>query len=317
MSMRSHWGPWHYASDNNGHALATNRAVGLLYPKLAAKYGPVVPYAYNPKAHIVVEFGFDVLQVAQGRYMSEGYHDFIGFQVSKPVLERAFQNTYGLTLQDLFTDVDGALGTYRYMVSTLIPKMTRVAWETKKKEIEKLTPGMTHKQFIYRFPRAQYEKEFGTGYKRPGYFDKTLAFLFRLIPKVGPLRALAFKPPTDKTERLFIESFNATLKAYTALLDQVRDGALNLPNRNFDTGEPTRAGEYELTDRSYARLLDKLVNGPSDRIPPELRANILTFYQNGNAPVTTRQKKDRWQKTLMALQKLKATTPAALQPTSK
>src|SRR5256885_9562494 len=42
----------------------------------------------SPKAHIRTEFGFDVVQVAKNRYTSDAYHDFIGFQVSKPVLDR-------------------------------------------------------------------------------------------------------------------------------------------------------------------------------------------------------------------------------------
>lgn len=34
----------HYASDNNGHPIGTNRAVPLLYPKLQKKYGDSVTY---------------------------------------------------------------------------------------------------------------------------------------------------------------------------------------------------------------------------------------------------------------------------------
>jgi zinc dependent phospholipase C len=76
----------HYAADNNGHRLATNRAVPMLYPKLAKKYGNVVTYEDDPIAHVKTEFGFDVLEVAKGRYASDGYHDFIGFAVSLPLL---------------------------------------------------------------------------------------------------------------------------------------------------------------------------------------------------------------------------------------
>src|SRR5688572_30323036 len=107
----------HYASDNAGHPIAVNRAVPLMYPKVRAKYGDQVTYAQDPKRHIMVEFSFDVAQVASGGYAAEAYRRFIGFEVSKPLLERAFKNTYGLELGDLFLDVDLAIGTYRFAVS--------------------------------------------------------------------------------------------------------------------------------------------------------------------------------------------------------
>ncbi len=87
----------HYSSDNLGHP-AINESVGLLFPKLRAKYGNTVTYADDPKAHIRTEFGFDMTQVAKNNYTSDRYHDFIGFEISKPVLERAFLDTYGVPL---------------------------------------------------------------------------------------------------------------------------------------------------------------------------------------------------------------------------
>ena len=38
------------------------------YPKLRQKYGQWVTYAQDPAAHLKVEFGFDVWQVAKGHY---------------------------------------------------------------------------------------------------------------------------------------------------------------------------------------------------------------------------------------------------------
>jgi hypothetical protein len=77
----------HYAADDSGHAIATNRAVAMMYPKLARKYGPVVTYEDQPSAHAKVEFGFDVDQVAEGYYAPKAYHDFIGFEVSERMSE--------------------------------------------------------------------------------------------------------------------------------------------------------------------------------------------------------------------------------------
>src|SRR5262249_7113656 len=148
----------HYAADTNGHPIAINRAVPMLYPKLRRKYGTVVTYADSPSAHLKTEFGFDVLQVGKGRYTSDGYHELIGFEVSKPILERAFQKTYGLELDDVFGALGLAIGTYRKTVSGLIPEMTKVAWQFKKDEISKSQPGMTREKFLYNLSRQDYEK---------------------------------------------------------------------------------------------------------------------------------------------------------------
>ena len=77
----------HYAADSNGHPVGTNRAVPLLYSKLKKKYGDSVTYEQDKLAHVKTEFGFDVLEVARGRYAPDSYHDFIGFGVSVPLLE--------------------------------------------------------------------------------------------------------------------------------------------------------------------------------------------------------------------------------------
>jgi hypothetical protein len=247
----------HYVADDLGHPMAINRSVPILYPKLRKKFGDVATYEQSPKAHVKVEFGFDVLQVARGRYKPEAYQHFVGFEIAEDLLKRAFSRTYGLELDDLFGNLDLALGTYRYMVSTLIPQLTRVAWETKKEEIERLVPEATRERFLYSLSRRDYEKQWGTKYKKPGMKSKLLAAVLRIIPKVGPFQALSFKPPTKETEKMFLASFDATAERYRGLLLQAADGRLDLPNENLDTGRPARPQEYELADKAYARLLKK------------------------------------------------------------
>ena len=307
----------HYAADNNGHSIAVNRAVPILYPKLRARHGDKITYVEDPTAHLKVEFGFDVIQVAKGRYAPESYRDFIGFKVSEQVLKRAFKRTYGIELSDLFTNLDLAIGAYRRSVSTVIPTMTKVAWESKKDEIAKTSPGITRDKFIYNLSRAEYEKEWGKDYDKPGALSKSLAWLLRIVPKVGPFAALAFKAPTPEVEKMFLESFNATLETYRSTLANARTGAINLPNRDFDTGEPTRAGEYRLADESYAKLLLKLEGRNFEGVSPELRQNIVSFYGDLNQPIATKQDKKDWQKTLSALEKLKATPANAARAQSK
>ncbi len=303
----------HYMADNSGHPVAVNRAVPVAYPKLRREYGSEVTYENDPSAHIKVEFGFDVLQVAQGRYAPEAYHDFIGFKVSKPVLERAFKKTYGLEMKEVFTSVDIAIGSYRRAVSTLIPEATRIAWELKKDEIVKSNPGITREKFLYNLSRASYEKEWGDEYEKPGVFAKATAFVFRIMPKIGPFKAIAFKPPTPETEKMFMKSFNLTLERYRAALDSVKQGRLDLKNMDFDTGEPTRAGEYKLADDTYSELVRKLADNEFEGLTPELRENILSFFGNPSAPITTRKDKDDWQETLRALDKLKTAQIASQQ----
>lgn len=271
----------HYSSDTEGHPIATNRIVPILYPKLKKKFGPVVTYEDDPTAHIKVEFGFDVVQVAQGAYAPQAYHDYIGFQVSKPVLERAFADTYCLPLKDLFLSLDLALGTYRHTVASLIPTMTKSAWAAKKDEIQKARPGMTARKFRYNIRRASFEKEWGKQYEKPGLGARFLAFLFRLIPKIGPFRALAFHPLTPHTERLFMESFNRSLARYQELIAEESAGKLLLADRNFDTGKAVVEGEYHLADQAYGKLLEKLADEKGE-ISPELRSNILAFYHDAN-----------------------------------
>jgi hypothetical protein len=273
----------HYAADNLGHPLAVNRTVPLVYPKLREKFGPEVTYEDNPADHLKTEFGFDVIEVARGQYADEAYHDFIGFEVAKPLLERAFQETYCVPLKDLFPSLDLALGTYRFSVGQAIPEMTKAAWAAKKKDIQKLQAGMTRRRYIYRISIARYQKDWDHQYKRPGFGARFLAFLFRLVPKIGPLRAFAFKIPPPAAEKLFLASFDDTVRRYDDLLAQAAASTLRLPNQNFDTGRPTHIGDYHLADQTYEKLLERF-DGRAGDVSDSLRANLLMFYGRSARP---------------------------------
>ena len=295
----------HYSADNFGHP-TVNQAVGLEFPKLRKKYGTEVTYADNPKAHIRTEFGFDVTQVAKNRYTSDRYHDFIGFEVAKPLLERAFQDTYGIPLSDVIKNEDLAIGTFRRSISTILPEMTRVALLARKKEMVAETPNFNARKFRYYISRANYQREWGKGYRRPGFGARVLAFVLKFMPKVGPFKAVAFKIPTRKTEDLYIASVDHTLDNYKTLLAETRAKTLRLPNTDFDTGRMTHAGEYVLTDKAYARLLDDLAKKDFAQITPDLRQNILAFYGDPSAPVATKRNASDWQKTQDEVQRLQA-----------
>jgi hypothetical protein len=298
----------HYASDIAGHP-AVNQAVAIEYPKLRAKYGKSVRYAQDKTAHLKTEFGFDTVQVAKNRYASEQYHDFIGFEVSKSLLERAFPVVYGEELKDVLTHEDLAVGSYRFAVSRLIPRMTQVALQTHKKELIRETPNFAKRKFLYRLSRSDYEKQWGKDYVKPGVGTRILSTLLRYMPRVGPFKGLAFKNPTPQTEDLYFKSINTTVDQYRAFLEEVRTDTLVLPNCDFDTGLPTRAAEYSLTDDTYAKLLSRLSERKFDRTSPELRANILDFYSDLSVAIETKKKPDDWKGVLSGLDQLKSMTP--------
>jgi hypothetical protein len=267
----------HYASDNAGHP-TVNHAVPVIYPKLRAKYGDDVLFGDSPARHVMVEFSFDVLQVARAQFKSDAYQDLIGFEVARPLLERAFQETYGLKLKDLFGDVGLAIGTYRWAASRIIPDVTRVAWREKRDEILAATPNVAEQDFIYTMTRQQYEDTFGTAYRKPSFFVRMIVAIFKIIPKFGPFKPLAFEPLTAEMERAFLESFDASCERYGRLLGRVRDGRLSLRDTDLDTGQAPRHGINTLADKTYDELLEKLQRTDNRTLSPALRRALAQHY---------------------------------------
>ena len=299
----------HYASDIAGHP-AVNQSVAIEYPKLRAKYGKSVRYAQDKTAHLKIEFGFDTAQVAKNRYASQQYHDFIGFQVSKPLLERVFPVVYGVELKDVLAHEDLAVGSYRFAVSRMIPEMTQVALRTHKKDLMRETPDFSKQKFLYRLSRSDYEKEWGKDYAKPGFRVRVLSGLLRYMPKIGPLKSLAFNNPTAQTEDLYFKSINMTVDHYRIFLEQVRTGTLDLSNSDLDSGKETRAAEYSLTDDTYAKLLKQLTARKFDLTTLALRDDILHFYGDLSASITTKKDSAQWQGVLVSLDQLKLIAPA-------
>lgn len=296
----------HYAADVDGHRIAVNRSVPILYPKLRRKYGNEVTYADNPAAHLKTEFGFDVLQVARGHYAPKAYHDFIGFEVSKDLMDRAFEQTYGLKLKDVFKTLDLSLSTYRFSVKTMIPKVTSAAWALRSKEITQNQPNITRKQFLYNISKTDYTKEWGDKYQKPSFAAHFVAFCLRLVPKVGPFRGIAYKVPTPETEKMFEDSFDAAVKGDQQNFAKVKTGRFQVENRDLDTGKEVSPGEYKLTDQTYDKLLLKLASKHFDGVDTALRDNILGFYARMKTPDP--------HGTAQAIQALKNFQPASPTP---
>ena len=296
----------HYAADIDGHRIGTNRAVPILYPNLRKKYGDSVSFEDSQLAHIKTEFGFDVLEIARERYAPDSYHDFIGFEVSRSVLDQAFRETYGLELKDVLVNEDKALSSYRRDVSKLIPKATRIAWHLKKDEIKDDIPDATKRKFLFNLSRSNYEHKWGKDYRKPSPGERFLAFLYKLIPKFGPLKVLQFKTPTPQTEQMFEASFNATLDHYRKLLTDAREGRPDLPNDNFDVGESTGPGKYRLNDEAHAKLLNKLAEKNFAGASPDIKEELLQFFADPGAAYATRRNAKAWAKVQIQLQQLKS-----------
>jgi hypothetical protein len=297
----------HYASDNVGHPMI-NRTVAMEFPHLRKKYGNEVTYADSPKAHIRVEFGFDMTQVAKNQYTSDRYHDFIGFQIAEGLLERAFPKVYGIDFADVVNDEDLAIGTFRRAVSKVIPEMTRVALLARRKELVADTPNSATRRYRYYLSRTSYEREWGAEYRKPGFGTRVLAFFLKLVPKKGPFSGLSFKIPSPKAEDQFVKSIDDTVQTYSKLLEEADKGTLSLADKDFDTGRETKAGEYGLADQTYAHLVSDLADSNFEKLSPALRENILHYYSHLDAPVATKRNAKNWMKLQGNLEQLKQTT---------
>lgn len=302
----------HYNADNYGHPIATNRSVPLVYPSLRKKYGSVITYADDKISHMRMEFGFDVLQISKGNYASQAYHDFIGFKVDTSVLSRAFLETYGLNINEVFKHrLPLAVEAFRWVVANVFPVITKAAWAEKRSDLQTKDHTVTSKNFRFKMHKREYNKEFGAGYKQPGFFPTIVSLFIRVLPKVGPTRSLKFKTPTALSEKYFDESFDSILHHYSLNLEHLMQPNLPLRDLDFDTGKPTEMCEYSLADETYQQWLLKLKNNKFKNITPPLKANITGFYQQ-----MAEQKNIKYSKSckeiLDALQDLKQ-TPASLQ----
>ena len=285
----------HYVTDTTGHPEAVNRSVPLIFPKLRAKFGDNITYVQAPKQHVITEFSFDIVQTAAGKYQLDAYRRFIGFRVAKPLLERAFVEIYGIEIEEIFPNADRAISTYRYAVSQIIPALTEAAWRDKREEIASLVPNIEQNAFIFKYRRIDFEREYGRDYSKPGRFARLLAVIFRIVPKVGPLKPLTFKTPTPEAQQLFTRSFTDAAARYRAALQKVATGQLAVRNTDFDTGQLARHGEYALADETYAELLDRLASREFAATPAALRRDVLAFY--GQRPTPSSASKDeqkRW-----------------------
>ncbi len=295
----------HYMSDRYGHKLGTNRCVPIVYPKMQEKFGNKVTFEEDQISHKRIEFAFDVLQTAKGNYASQSYHNFIGFHVSRPVLERAFFVTYGFDINDIFKSLSAAIEVFRFSVTSLFPILTKSAWAIKKADIQKEIPTATSRNFRYKMRRDTYYQDTANKAKRPGFFAFTLSWLVRVLPKLGPLRSLQIKAPGPVAEKIFIQSFDSVLANSNASMKMLSSGNIILDNIDFDTGNSTVPGEYQLADNNYGFLLLRLDAKNFTDVSAALKSNILQFYSSPLKKAIRRREQKQTEKINLALARLK------------
>ena len=273
----------HYEADAYGHPLATNLAVPILYPKIEKAHGDTATYEDSPSAHLETEFRFDVLQVAHREEVPDLFEHSIEFKVPRDFLERVFRETYGFSLDDLFENYDVAIGTYRWGFRALINEATGVSWELYRNDIESLEPGATKDSFVREISRGDFEQEFGKVFREPGYFARFFGVFAGLVPNIGPLARLPYKPLPPSVQQLYFSAAHKAAGEYRNELERVANDELYLPNLNLDTGRASKAGEYPMADKTYAELLRRHAQNNFADMPNDLALDMAKHFQNREA----------------------------------
>ena len=205
----------------------------------------------------------------------------------RDLLARAFVETYGLEMQAVFADADRSIATYRYAVSEIIPSLTEAAWRDKHDEIVRLHPDLQRTGFVFGYGRAAFEREYGRNYERPGWFARFLGFIYRILPKIGPLKPLSFKTPSAEAEALFGSSFRDASARLRADVRAFAGGRVELSNTNFDTGRPSRAWRVSTGGRHIRGTDGALVQGEVRARQPGAASEPASLLRAAAGALTT------------------------------
>jgi hypothetical protein len=294
----------HYVGDTVGHHDAINRATAISFPKLERKYGASIAYDQNPHAHIRTEFAFDIDQLSKHRLAPGAYLRAIGFSVPNRLLGQAFEETYSLPLRDVVGPRRPAIRSYRTSVRSFLPRFAYAETVIHRNDFPPDVANASFQTFLDRIEGADFQTLWNRYRRKPGIRTHLLAILIRILPRIGALSDLAIKVPTQDTQDLYVKSVNRTIEVYGGFLEQLAVTpklAEPLPNRDLDTGDKNQPGAYALTDKTYATLLHKIAKYPERPIPPDLKQNILDYYSDANAPITTKKNRKAWAEVLKDL----------------
>jgi Zinc dependent phospholipase C len=309
----------HYVGDTIGHEEAVNPAVGTQFPELAQQYGPVVTYEESPHAHVRTEWAFDIDQLSHARFAPAAYLRHVGFRVPRGLLERAFYTTYGLPLPNVIGNESHAIASYDWAVRQFLPRISyaEVLLHRGSFPPDEDLPG------FHLFEQRLKDASAGNGWEpfrkhRTGIRTRLVAFVIRIVPKVGILSDLSIRGPDKDSEEKYVEGVNHATDRYLQLLGELaqkgQDG-FTVPDLDLDTGFPSRPGTYRLMDETYATLLKELTRQTA-RPPLGLRRNIFAFYSDPNAPIATKKNPRKWAKVQEELEVLR-NMPATRIPDAK
>jgi hypothetical protein len=332
----------HYIGDSVGHSESVNLAVPIEFPKLLAKYGPTVSYAEGEREHVQTEFAFDIDEIAHHRVAPLRYLRHVGLKVPQRQLELAFYQTYGLS--EDFSEKRGRrinVSEYRFAVRSFIPRIAYALTilHRRHEPVEVNTPERL--EIEEEVAAMETENDWQAYRRRAGMGTYALAGLIFVLPKVGPLKLVAIKGPTEATEadythslamsvsalRRVLASFTPPTGARSATANAIpghsiagqiaarksRDPRHPLPNLDLDTGLVVQPGGYSLTDSTYASLLHRLTRTPAQPISPSIKADIQAYYANPASPITTKKNPDQWAQVQADLVTL-ASMPTSTEP---
>ncbi|MGH9615309.1 MAG: zinc dependent phospholipase C family protein [Acidobacteriaceae bacterium] len=298
----------HYVGDNDGHRYATNPSTPINFPSLGKKYGPIVTYDEAPHEHVRTEFAYDVEQLSRHRFAPAGYMHTVGFKVPRKLVERVFFETYGLTLFSVISHPRPAFESYDSSLDRILPTFAHAEVLIYHKRFPPDADTPAFQEFSARQMRTATENQWGRFSRKPGIGVHIIAILIRIVPKIGPISDLAIRGPDLQTDAWYVESLNRSMDDYDRMLDELAKDpshVLDLPDRDLDTGNLAKPGTYVLMDKTYAQLLKKLTAEPGNPVPAGLRDNILAYYSDPNAPISTKKNKRAWKRVQADLTKLR------------
>jgi hypothetical protein len=298
----------HYIGDTVGHSTAVNLSVPVEFPKLKTKYGTNVNYAQDPHAHVQTEFAFDVNQLSKRRFAPSAYVKYVGLEVPRDLLRKAFFETYGLNLPDIIGTKETSIRVYRYAVRRFLPNIARAETILHKKNFPPETPSPDLDDLNKDLLQASTDNNWDAYRKTPGFRSHLYAGWLYILPKVGTLKLLSIKGPTPQTEDLYIKSMNRSIKSMRFVLTNFDRIERYIPNRDLDTGLVIKPGGYPLADRTYAKLLEMITKTPDKVVPNQLKHDLLGYYADPQAPIITKKDPKKWdqvQENLKTLETMK------------
>jgi hypothetical protein len=296
----------HYIADKYGHSMATNITVPRLYPELKRKFGNVVTYEDDHTSHSRMEFAYDAVQVGRSNYASVAYHDFIGFNIAQKPLERAFLTTYGQHLHTIMKDFDSSVAMMRWGVKNLFPALTKNAWKAKKDEIIKNNGNASIRSFKYKMNRRMYKKEFPGKRQKPDFKARALAFMVKILPKIGPLKNLKFVYPGAEGEKRFTQVFDTIIQKYAVALKEWDGRTLKLEDINLDTGKPLSFGNYQLADATYCKLVLNLQKEQYACLTSNLKEHLVSYFNGALLHKVYKEHPEDEDVTKVAIKQIKA-----------